>query len=110
MEPNVDKQTLLAAGRLDTDDVPLPGLGAVKVRGLARGEVLELRAADGTAAEQECRYVAKALLDPVMTEDEVALWQKVAKNNEFTAVVGAIYRLSGFGDDAPKSGVPEVRE
>lgn len=106
----MDKKKLLAAGRLPEETVPLPGVGTVKVRGLSRGEVLELRADNRADAEQERRYIAAAMLDPVLTEDEVEQWQKVARNDEFKPVIDAVYRLSGFAEGAQKSDVQSVPE
>jgi hypothetical protein len=99
----MDKSKLLASGRISEGTVDLPGLGKVRVRGLSRGEILELREDTGTNAEQERKWLAKAMLDPVLTEDEVKQWQSVAVSDEVTMVTEEIYRLSGFGEGAQKS-------
>ena len=54
--------------------------------------------------------LARCLLDPVLTEDEVGIWQANSPPMEIQAVCDAIRDLSGLGVGAAKSGVSGVRE
>ncbi|ONI73078.1 hypothetical protein ALI144C_44825 [Actinosynnema sp. ALI-1.44] len=103
----MDKQTLLTGSRLPEAVVTLPKVGDVRVRGLSRAEVLALRQDPGDK-DAERRYVAAAMVDPALTEDEVGQWQAIATGEEFQAVVEAIYDLSGFGREAEKSAYKRV--
>jgi hypothetical protein len=105
------KNALLAprAG-VETEDVEIPGVGVVTVRGLSRYEFALSakgpREHDDLA--QERFIIAAALVEPRMTEVEVEAWQKSSPPNEINSVALAINRLSGIGKDAAKSGVSDV--
>ena len=106
----VDKAALLTP-HLGEDKHEIPGFGTVRIRSLSREEALELRSrpdADGSGGD---RWVlARCLLDPVLTEDEVGIWQANSPPMEIQAVCDAIRDLSGLGVGAAKSGVSGVRE
>lgn len=95
----MDKDLLLKA-RLPEADVEIEGVGTVRVRGLSRGEVVEVTALDGLAYER--KMLSLCLIDPVLTEDEAAEWQTTAPVSEFMAVISEINRLSGFDKQATK--------
>lgn len=99
----VDKAALLAP-RLGEGVHEISGVGAVKIRGLSRAEVLEVRTLPDTAAADRL-MVSRALLDPTLTEDEVGAWQKTSPPGEIEALTTAIVELSGMGGGASKSGV-----
>jgi hypothetical protein len=104
----VDKATLLAKRESNTREVPLPGdVGTVTVRALTRDEVKECKDKDGNTAEN--KLIAKGLVDPVLTEDEVAEWLSVAPAGEFVAVMTALSELSGLDEGAATKSVPGVR-
>lgn len=92
----VDKALLFQA-RLPEAEVPLDGLGTVRVRGLSRAEVLELAKVDRvTPGATERWTLALALLDPVMTEDEVGEWQRASRAGEMQPVVDKVNELSAL--------------
>jgi hypothetical protein len=103
----MDKATLLAKRAGSTRDVELPGVGTVTVRGLTRTEVKACKDEDGNTAEN--KLIAKGLVDPELSEDEVAQWLEGAPAGEYVAVMTAISELSGLAEGAQKSGVPAVR-
>lgn len=112
----MDKEALFRP-RLEEEDVPVPGVGTVRVRALSRAEVIIVRKA--TDAEHvdgprvlviERKMLAAALVDPQLTEVEVGRWQAASAAGEIEPIVAAIQRLSGMTDDADKSGVRAVRE
>lgn len=85
------------------DDVEIPGIGTVRVRGLSRFEVFHLQTVNGKGpAAIERLTISMGLVDPQMTEDEIKAWQKVAPIAELQPIVEAISRLSGIGPDAAK--------
>lgn len=106
----MDKAKLLAPRvELNTEDVEIEGVGTLTVRGLSRYELaLMLKKYPDDTASQERFTLATALVDPELTEDEVAQWQKAGTLGEIVAVTQAIHRLSGIGKDAAKSDVPAV--
>lgn len=105
----MDLEKLLApaadtATGLPEDDVPIPGKGTVRVRGLSRTEVMQAQTiADALARER--RMVALGMVDPPMTEEQAGQWQQ-APAGEMEPVTDRIAELSGMRPDASKSGVP----
>lgn len=106
---------LLFKSRLDEADVDIPGVGTVRVRGLSRVEVIAMRKAtdndpdtlDGKRALViERKLIAAAMVDPKLTESEVARWQDAAPAGELEPVTARISELSGMVEGASKSGVP----
>jgi hypothetical protein len=111
----VDKDLLLKP-RLPEADVDLPGVGVVRVRALTRGEVMLVRKATDSEAMDgprvlvlERKLLAKAMVDPPLTEAEVGQWQEASVAGELEPVVETVQRLSGMLEGANKSGVPGVR-
>lgn len=101
----MDKDALFRP-RVDEDDVEIPGVGTVRVRGLTRHEVLAAqqgRLGDTMAAERA--MLALGMLDPKLTEDEVARWQRACPAGEMEPVTRKIQELSGMLDGSPKSGL-----
>lgn len=102
-----NKETLLGVRHTDTssgypeEDIPIPGLGMVRVRGLSRHEVLHIQAVK-TVAAVERMTVSLGMVDPPMTEDDVKRWQKVSVGGELDEVTRTIGRLSGMLSDSPK--------
>lgn len=103
----MDKAKLLAKRTNGTRKVTIPGVGAVTVRGLTRAQVKAAR--DDNDDIVENRLIAAALVDPVLTPDEVAEWLDHAAAGEAVAVMQAISDLSALGEGAQKSGVSGVR-
>jgi hypothetical protein len=90
------KAKLLAARGLGTRLVEVEGVGKVEVRGLTRAEALEIQGREMDAAEMECRLLSMAMVDPALTAEEVAEWQKVAPVGELEPISAAIQELSGM--------------
>jgi hypothetical protein len=107
----VDKELLTRGGAgpagLPEGDVEIEGIGTVRVRGMNRGEVLygnKLNETQGQLALES--YVLSAcMLDPKMTEADVAAWQQSGAAMECQPVLHRINELSGIGKVAEKSGV-----
>jgi hypothetical protein len=106
---SVDLEKLLAP-RADTptglpeDDVEVPSMGTVRVRGLSREEVFETQKARDTQAHER-KILRLGMVDPTMTEGQAALWQKVSPAGEIEPVVDKIRALSGLDEGADKSGL-----
>lgn len=99
----------LLARRLGEGEYEIEGVGTVRIRGLSRAEVLELRKLDDVA-EFDRQLVSTALVEPALTVDEVKTWQENSGPLEIERLVDAIRELSGLNEGAAKSGVPSVRE
>jgi hypothetical protein len=100
---NVDKD-LLFKPRLPEEDVELPGVGTIRVRGLSRIEGIHVQAASGVEATER-RALALGMVEPTMTEEEVGRWQRAAPVGELQPVAEAITRLSGMDEGSPKAAV-----
>jgi hypothetical protein len=104
----MDKNALLATrAGVEIEEVEIPGVGTVKVRGLSRFELLVgQKKHEGDNLKQERWVLSLAMVDPVLTEDEVATWQRTSPPMEIERVAQVVNRLSGIGKDAAKSDVP----
>jgi hypothetical protein len=99
------------------DDVEVPGLGMVRVRGLSRKEVIAVRKAadredtiDGNRALAiERHMLAKAMLAPKMTEAQIGGWQAAGGAAEIEPVVQKVQELSGMDKASPKEAYKSVR-
>lgn len=106
---NVGKDALLQAF-VPQDDVELPsGKGTVHVRGLTRWEATEVNegtdADDGSATTQlllERRALARGMVDPAMTEDDVEAWQRAGAAADVLAVARRISELSNLDPQGGK--------
>ena len=104
----IDKGGLLAR-RLGEGEHEIEGVGTVRIRGLSRAEVLAAQKLGDVAASD--RYmVSRGLLEPALTEDEVATWQANSAASEIEGLTVAIAELSGLAAGAAKSGVSGIRE
>jgi len=115
--PRADKAALLAkreapgsVSGFPEEDVPIPGFGTVRVRGLSRFEVLHVQSSTRGAAAVEQLSVSLALVDPSMTEAEVKAWQKVDVSGEIDPVTRKIGELSGVIERADKEAYKSVRD
>lgn len=97
----LDKNALLAPN-VSYRNVTIPAKGDVKVRGLTRQEMFDVGKLK-ELIEIERQAIALGLVDPVLTVDEVAQWQKTASANEIQPVASAINELSGISSDAAKA-------
>ena len=83
--------------------VNLPSGGQVKVRGLTRDEALELQEREGTAARDNY-CIATGMVEPRLSEEEVAELAKQAPAGDMVEISRAVSRLSGMSEGAGKSG------
>jgi hypothetical protein len=102
----IDKE-LLFTRRLEEEDVEIPDVGTVRVRALTRDEGLRVSDKEMPRHRLERVLLAAAMIDPILTEDEVGKWQRNSGAGEIKKVVDVIQRLSGLVEDAAKSDVPE---
>jgi hypothetical protein len=102
----VDKKAKLTGAR------PLPKMVKVRVesldmdvmvRPLMRDEILVLRGMHGNAAKFEQQMLAYAMVDPVMSKEDVRNWQKVSEALEIEDVSDKIMEISGLKDRAEKN-------
>lgn len=98
-------EALTSKPRLNTDEVPIEGVGSVLVRGLSRHEMIEVFKLEGDRQRQDNLAVWYGTLDPKMTQDEVMAWRKTGTNEEIEKIAKKINELSGVGKDAAKSDV-----
>jgi hypothetical protein len=112
----VDKE-LLFKPRLHEEEVELPGVGVIRIRALTRDEVVGAREEhtdeDGQIdhAAVDNAILARSLVDPELTEDEVARWAAAAPAGEVTLVTEAVKRVSALDVAAFQPGVqPNRRE
>lgn len=85
----------LTAPRLPEDDVPLPGVGKVRVRGMNRKETLATQKIDDVA-ERDAHIVAIGMLKPHMSVSQVKAWGAAATGGEIELVSRRIGELSGL--------------
>ncbi|GAA2855383.1 hypothetical protein GCM10010472_10850 [Pseudonocardia halophobica] len=91
------KAKLLASRGLGTRRVEVDGVGKVEVRGLTRAEALSIQSrSDLDAVGMERVLLATAMVDPALTEDEVAQWQQAAPAGELEPIQAVILELSGM--------------
>jgi hypothetical protein len=110
----MDKAELLKR-RLPEDDVPIEGVGTVRVRGLSRAEAVHVQLA-GDPLERDRRVLAQGLVDPDFMLPfpvlhsigdkpcgkcaPVGQWQECAPAGELEPVSERITQLSGLADRA----------
>lgn len=112
----INKDALLKA-RIEQDDVEIAGVGTVRIRGLSRDEVIAMRKAtdnehtlDGPRALViERKMLALAMVDPVLTEDEVKQWQKNAPSGELEPLVAKLQELCGMAPTSEKDAMRSFR-
>lgn len=107
----MDKSALTGDRELNTEDVEIPGVGVVKVRGLSRFEFLLAQKKYPDDPMKTERFVlAAAMVDPEMTEVDIEAWQKASGPMEINHVATVVNRLSGIGPDADKESYKSVRK
>ena len=101
----------ILARRLGFEDVDLGDGDTVQVRGLNRDEAHHLQSLE-TVRDRDVYLIATGMVDPEMTEEDVAAWFAQDATGPINDVGAAITRLSGMapgqGKDATKS-VPRGR-
>lgn len=104
----MDREALFAP-RLPEDDVEIPGVGTVRVRGLSRIEAMHVQAANGAEATER-RILALGMVDPALTEADAGRWQKASPAGELEPVTTRIAELSGIDQGAAKSAYKSIRD
>jgi len=102
-------KTDLLRKRFGVEDVEIPGVGIVRLRPLSRAEVLELEGKEMPAAVAEQKLVARAMVEPKLTEDDVAQWQANSPAAEIQPVIEAIARMSGIEPNVSKEALTQFR-
>lgn len=99
-------KSLLFVPRLPEDDVEVPGIGTVRVRGLSRAEAMAVNGAKGTEATER-RMLHFGLVDPQLSEAEAGRWMDAATAGELEPVSRRIAELSGMLAGSAKEAVKE---
>ncbi len=82
------------------EDVEVDGVGTIRIRPLSRREMAEVSELEGF--EQEAHILSLAVVDPVLTVDEVREWQACSPAGEINRVAMAVNRLSKITPGADK--------
>lgn len=98
----IDKERLLKP-RLAETIVEIPGLGQVRVRALSRVELHMLRGWSDTSESADVWVLARALVEPEITEAEALAALKASPGNELDPVFAAVNEMSDRGLGATKS-------
>jgi hypothetical protein len=101
----MDKAALLAK-RLPEEDLELPGVGVVRLRGLSRAQALA--ANDLTSEQRELRWLHLGFVDPAMTEEDVQQWRDAATYAEIELVAEKIAELSGMAETSVKDATKSI--
>lgn len=80
----------------------------IRVRGLTRTQVLELRKLSDSK-DFEPQMLAYGVVEPKLTKGHAVQWLDSAPAGELDSVVERIYDLSGLGEDAGKAAYKSVR-
>lgn len=106
--PTLSKADLLAE-RLPSEPFTIAGLGCVRIRPLSRLEALEIYGVEMPKMDLERRVLALAMVDPVMTQDDVRKWQRACPAGELQPLIKRVLSISGMEDGSPKEAVKEFR-
>lgn len=104
----IDKKALLNQA-FGTQDVEIPGVGTVTIRALTRGEAIRIQGDEMLAEEAECKLLALAMVDPVMTEDEIQEWQDTSPAGQMQPVIKAILAASGMVEEVTRDAYADFR-
>lgn len=96
--------------RLPEDDVTLPGVGKVRVRGLSRLEMLRLEelSGKGTAVVEQGMISTAMLIPAGVTMSMVEQWQDASVAVEIGPVMDMINKLSGTARASDKESYKSV--
>lgn len=101
----MDKAALLGMS-VPTEDFEIEGVGTITLRGMTRWEMIHVFKLEDNRHKQEQAALRFGIVNPPMTEDDIAEWQKVAPGGLLNEIASRINALSGLGKDASKSDVP----
>jgi hypothetical protein len=106
----VSKDDLLKP-RIGEGDLTVPDVGTFRIRPLTRAqafEVQELR--EVSVLDAENLLISYGLVEPAMTQDEVARWAECAPGGELAAVSMGIGKVSGMMPGSGKESYKSVRK
>ena len=103
MTETFDKSKLFEE-RLDQHEITVEGLGTFKIRSLSRWQALLVGDVEGTPAK-EAKILRFGIVEPSLTEQEIARWQKASPAGEIEEITEAITKLSGMQEGAEKAEV-----
>lgn len=90
------------------DDLVLPGVGTVRLRGLSRAALF----ANGKGTEDsnviETRNLISCLVEPKLTREQAEAFMKAAPAGTAGLISNKIRELSGLAEGAAKSDVDQV--
>jgi hypothetical protein len=102
---NLTRAQILAR-KNGNETVTLPDGSTVEVRGLTHAEVCRGQGEYDDANERTCFFVATALVDPVMSVEDVLSWSRSGSAGDITTISEQVQVLSRLVEGAGKSGVP----
>jgi len=106
----MDRAALLKP-RLEEDDVEIPDVGTVRVRGLSRYELMVSQRVSqnkGGTVVMEQHMLHFGMVDPMLTIEDVSLWQKASPAGEIEPVARRISELSGLREGSDKEAYKSV--
>lgn len=104
----MDKE-LLFKPRTPEREVEIPNVGTVRVRALTRAEVTPLVGREIELDVLERKLLTLAMVNPVLTEDEVDRWYDAAPAGELNPVLDAIRDMSGVKASDPREAYHRFR-
>lgn len=100
---------LLSSGAVAEQDLETMRGVWVRVRGLTRAQVMELRKVVDKPI-YEPTVLAYGLVSPELDTSQAAEWSRTAPAGEIEEVIDMIFDLSGMGSDAGKAAYKSVRD
>ncbi|WP_410669133.1 hypothetical protein [Amycolatopsis sp. cmx-4-68] len=100
----VSKEDLLAK-RFGVEDFEVPELGTFRIRALTRAQALEIKDREMPVAIAEQRILSRAVVEPQLSEEDVAELQAHVPAGLLEPLVDRIATISGMTKGSPKSGV-----
>lgn len=100
---------LLFKPRLPEEEMQIPGIGTIRVRGLNRAEAMAIEAAKGIEAKER-KIIAFGMVEPQLTESEAGQWQRACPAGELEPVTTKIAQLSGMLPDSAKLAYREFED
>lgn len=102
------KEALLAK-RFKIEEIPIDGVGVIKVRALSRDEMLGVDS-EQPALKIERFVLSRTMVDPEMSEQDIADWQAASGAGEIGKVMDKVYEMSGIARGQAKEQYKSVRE
>lgn len=99
----------LFKARLTEETFNIEGVGEVRIRSLSRAEALSVKNMEMAYDALERKLISMAMVEPKLTEEDVAKWQDASPAGELEPVTTAILGLSGMATDSPKQAMRTFR-